>query len=121
MCCSSFPVTLNNGMKDVRQYALKKNVDSVPAFAETIAALEQTSAAPDVPSLAAPGIAHAAAADNPPLAAHENLPPAADNPPLASHCPNARSLVLRCLLFPLYPMLGKRDVEAVCRVLSTLP
>lgn len=118
---SSFPVTLNNGMKDVRQYALKKNVDSVPAFAETIAALEQTSAAPDVPSLAAPGIAHAAAADNPPLAAHENLPPAADNPPLASHCPNARSLVLRCLLFPLYPMLGKRDVEAVCRVLSTLP
>jgi dTDP-4-amino-4,6-dideoxygalactose transaminase len=79
---SSFPVALADGMKEVRQYALKKNVDTVPAFADTIAALE-------------------------------------DSP--AAHCVNARSLVLRCLLFPLYPMLGKRDVEAVCRVLATLP
>jgi dTDP-4-amino-4,6-dideoxygalactose transaminase len=39
----------------------------------------------------------------------------------AAACPNARSLTLRCLLFPLYPTLGKRDVEAVCRVLSTMP
>jgi dTDP-4-amino-4,6-dideoxygalactose transaminase len=39
----------------------------------------------------------------------------------AAHCVNARSLVLRCLLFPLYPMLGKRDVEGVCKVLATLP
>jgi dTDP-4-amino-4,6-dideoxygalactose transaminase len=79
---SSFPVALSDGMKDVRQYALKKSVDTAPAFADTIAALEESPAA---------------------------------------HCANARSLVLRCLLFPLYPMLGKRDVEAVCRVLSTLP
>jgi perosamine synthetase len=79
---SSFPVALSDGMKDVRQYAMKKNVDTLPAFAETIAALE-------------------------------------DSP--AAHCPNARSLALRCLLFPLYPMLGKRDVETVCKVLATLP
>jgi perosamine synthetase len=79
---SSFPVALSDGMKDVRQYALKKNIDTAPAFSATIAALEKSPAA---------------------------------------HCANARSLVLRCLLFPLYPMLGKRDVEAVCRVLSTLP
>jgi dTDP-4-amino-4,6-dideoxygalactose transaminase len=79
---SSFPVALADGMKDVRQYALKKNVDTAPAFTDTIAALE-------------------------------------DSP--AAHCANARSLVLRCLLFPLYPMLGKRDVEAVCKVLATLP
>jgi dTDP-4-amino-4,6-dideoxygalactose transaminase len=79
---SSFPVALSDGMKDVRQYALKKSVDTAPAFADTIAALEESPAA---------------------------------------QCANARSLVLRCLLFPLYPMLGKRDVEAVCRVLSTLP
>ncbi len=79
---SSFPVALSDGMKDVRNYALKKNVDSTPAFGDTIAALEESPAA---------------------------------------HCGNARSLALRCLLFPLYPMLGKRDVEAVCRVLSTLP
>ena len=79
---SSFPVALADGMKEVRQYALKKNVDTAPAFADTIAALE-------------------------------------DSP--AAHCVNARSLVLRCLLFPLYPMLGKRDVEGVCKVLATLP
>ena len=79
---SSFPVVLSDGMKEVRQYALKKNVDTVPAFADTIAALE-------------------------------------DSP--AAQCVNARSLTLRCLLFPLYPMLGKRDVEAVSRVLATLP
>jgi perosamine synthetase len=79
---SSFPVALADGMKEVRQYAMKKGVDTVPAFSATIAALE-------------------------------------DSP--AAHCPNARSLVLRCLLFPLYPTLGKRDVEAVSRVLATLP
>jgi dTDP-4-amino-4,6-dideoxygalactose transaminase len=79
---SSFPVALADGMKEVRQYAMKKNVDTMPAFADSIAALE-------------------------------------DSP--AAHCVNARALVLRCLLFPLYPMLGKRDVEGVCKVLATLP
>ena len=39
----------------------------------------------------------------------------------ASHCVNARSILLRCLLFPLYPTLGKRDVETTCKVLATLP
>jgi hypothetical protein len=29
--------------------------------------------------------------------------------------------MLRCLLVPLYPMLAKRDVEAVSKVLATLP
>lgn len=79
---SSFPVSLRDGMKEARQYALKKSVDTQPAFAASIAALD-------------------------------------DGP--ATHCSNARSLVLRCLLFPLYPMLGKRDVETVCKVLATLP
>jgi dTDP-4-amino-4,6-dideoxygalactose transaminase len=126
---SSFPVTLSNGMKDVRHYALKKNVDTVPAFADTIAALEPSFAAPVDPALAGLETRPAAAGNLSPAAAASPLldeaaarpPLAAQNPPPAVHCPNARSLVLRCLLFPLYPMLGKRDVEAVCRVLSTLP
>jgi dTDP-4-amino-4,6-dideoxygalactose transaminase len=79
---SSFPVSLADGMKEARQYALKKNVDTAAAFADTVASLD-------------------------------------DGP--AAHCLNARSLVLRCVLFPLYPMLGKRDVEAVSKVLATLP
>jgi len=79
---SSFPVSLADGMKETRQYALKKNVDTLPAFADTVAALD-------------------------------------DGP--GAQCANARSLMLRCLLFPLYPMLGKRDVETVSKVLATLP
>jgi len=79
---SSFPVSLVDGMKEARQYALKKNVDTAPAFADTIAALD-------------------------------------DGP--AAQCAYARSLVLRCVLFPLYPMLGKRDVETITKVLATLP
>ena len=79
---SSFPVALADGMKEVRQYALKKNVDTLPAFADTIAAID-------------------------------------DGP--AAQCGGARSLMLRCVLFPLYPTLGKRDVETISKVLSTLP
>lgn len=78
----SFPVALTDGMKDVRMYALKKNVDTAPAFADSVASLEEAAEA---------------------------------------GCPNARSLALRCLLFPLYPMMGKKDVEAICRVLASLP
>ncbi len=79
---SSFPVALVDGMKDVRQYALKKNVDTLPAFADTVAAI--------------------------------------DGGP-AVECAAARSLMLRCVLFPLYPTLGKRDVETISKVLGTLP
>ncbi|HTZ50785.1 MAG TPA: DegT/DnrJ/EryC1/StrS family aminotransferase [Spirochaetia bacterium] len=102
----SFPVALSDGMKDVRGYALKKSVDTVPAFAESIAALGTSN--PDQPSGPAA------------TAVPEGAAEAASQDPAAG-CPNARSLALRCLLFPLYPMLGKRDVEAVCRVLSTMP
>lgn len=35
--------------------------------------------------------------------------------------PNARPLLLRCVLFPLYPNLGKKNVNLVERVLTTLP
>jgi len=79
---SSFPVVLADGMKEARAYAMKKGVEAVPAFSDTIAAVDE---------------------------------------PLAEACPRARSLMLRCLLFPLYPMLAKRDVEIISKVLATLP
>ncbi len=77
----SFPVCLEQGLKEVRSYARKKNVDTLPAFGHTVAA-------------------------------------GADDD---GRFPEARELMLRCLLFPCYPMLGKRNVEAVARVLATLP
>jgi dTDP-4-amino-4,6-dideoxygalactose transaminase len=79
---SSFPVVLQAGMKEARQYALKKGVETLPAFAEAAVSGDEAAEVP---------------------------------------CPNARSLMLRCLLFPLYPTLSRRDAEAVCKVLATLP
>ena len=35
--------------------------------------------------------------------------------------PNARELLWRCLLFPLYPSLARKEVQLICRVLGTLP
>ncbi len=37
------------------------------------------------------------------------------------HCPEAETLVLNCILFPLYPTLGKQNSETITRVLATLP
>lgn len=36
-------------------------------------------------------------------------------------CPNASSLKLRSLLFPLYPSLGRKNAEMISKVISTLP
>ena len=38
-----------------------------------------------------------------------------------SNCPNAKNLLLRCVNFPLYPMLGKSNISVISRVLSSLP
>jgi dTDP-4-amino-4,6-dideoxygalactose transaminase len=78
----SFPVYLETGMNEVRQYTLKKHVETAPAFSST--AFEY---APDP-----------------------------DNP-----CPEAKGLLMRCLLFPLYPTIGRKNAETVAKVLATLP
>jgi dTDP-4-amino-4,6-dideoxygalactose transaminase len=36
-------------------------------------------------------------------------------------CPNAYALFLRCVFFPLYPLLSREQIERVSRVLSSLP
>jgi perosamine synthetase len=79
---SSFPVLLLDGLKEARQYAMKKNVETVQAFGEVAVSRDDMT---------------------------------------EFKCPNARSLMLRCLLFPLYPMLGRREAETVQKVLATLP
>jgi len=42
-------------------------------------------------------------------------------PDAEAFCPNARSLTMSTLLFPLYPTLGKQNVQLIVKVLSTLP
>lgn len=36
-------------------------------------------------------------------------------------CPNARSMAMRCLLFPLHQRIGAAASEKICKVLATLP
>ena len=38
-----------------------------------------------------------------------------------AQCPNAKALLLRCVNFPLYPLLGKSHIAEISRVLSSLP
>ena len=50
------------------------------------------------------------------IAALEGLSTAESEP-----LPQAEQLLWRCLLFPLYPSLSRKDVQLMCKVLSTLP
>jgi perosamine synthetase len=78
----SFPVVLKSGMNEVRKYARKKGVETLPAFFGGI--MEGYSEAEE-------------------------------------QCPRAKSLMMSTLLFPLYPTLGKQNVQLTAKVLSTLP
>ena len=81
----SFPVMLASGMKDVRQYARKKGVETAPGHAGSLLSEGEE-----------PGNG-------------------------GGDLPAARSALMRCLLFPLYPTLGKTRVDSIAKVLATLP
>lgn len=80
----SFPVVLENGIKDVKAYAEKKEIEIASAFANSVVAVLE------------------------------------DESEL-KECINARSLLLRCVHFPLYPLLGNTQTNKIAKVLSTLP
>jgi len=77
----SFPVILESGFKDVKQYVNRKDIEVELAFTNSIAGFlkEET------------------------------------------HCINAASLLLRTVLFPLYPRLGMKNALKIAKVLGTLP
>lgn len=78
----SFPVMLVSGMNDVRKYARRKNIETLPAFWDSIISIGGD---------------------------------------LKADFKCARKILMRCLLFPLYPLLGNKNIESIARVLSTLP
>lgn len=91
----SFPVVLNSGYKDVKQYAAKKDIDIQAAFySSVIGQLERMK---------------------------ENLLEEEKLPYDYSACKNAKTLYLRTVLFPLYPRLSKSQIEKISKVLGTLP
>ena len=77
----SFPVILESGFKDVKQYVNRKDIEIELAFTNSIADFVK----------------------------EENT------------CINAASLLLRTVLFPLYPRLGLNNAAKIAKVLGTLP
>jgi perosamine synthetase len=100
----SFPVLVKDGLKQVRQYAMRKGVETHGAFLDSLLAVESSAA-----GLAAGGEPDSSMQAPGPAAAPEFTPP------------HARDLAARCLLFPLYPALAKRDAQLIARVLASLP
>lgn len=78
----SFPVILESGLKEVRQYTNRKEIAIESAYAGSVAET-----------------------------LGEDLP----------GCINAKSLLMRCVLFPLYPRLGSSNAAKIAKVLATLP
>jgi len=78
----AFPLILETGMKDVKTYARRKEIEVENAFENT---------------LAGSGLI------------------------LAEQCPEAYSLSLRTVLFPIYPRLRMADAEKVAKLILTLP
>ena len=100
----AFPVLVESAVPEAQLYARKKNVTTVPAFAGSIyARMLEDADAPSDGGLETDGETTEVAP----------LDPAA--------FPNARRFFMRCILFPLYPSLGRNDVETIQRVLGTLP
>jgi dTDP-4-amino-4,6-dideoxygalactose transaminase len=134
----AFPVLVKDGVKQVRQFAMKRNLETCIAFADTVAAIGQGPAEPPPegpytgggqPSETRPEAIQPI--ETQPAAARDAAPPAAeaperparsDAPPAALRAPAAaRDLLARCVLFPLYPTLLKRDLQLIVKVLSALP
>ncbi|GHV57796.1 aminotransferase [Spirochaetia bacterium] len=92
----AFPLILETGLKDVKAYARKKDIIVESAFDDTLMAM--------------PGEASKEPAS------------AGEGPSLeASLCPEAYSLSLRTILFPLYPRLSSTEVERIRKLILTLP
>ncbi|GHV45671.1 aminotransferase [Spirochaetia bacterium] len=94
----AFPLILETGLKDVKAYARKKDIIVESAFDDTLAAL--------------PGDASRDGSG-------ENSSGGASLE--AGLCPEAYSLSLRTVLFPLYPRLSSQEVERISKLILTLP
>jgi dTDP-4-amino-4,6-dideoxygalactose transaminase len=88
----AFPLILETGFKDVKAYARKKDVLVEGAFSDTL----MGSVAGEEETGHSGGLS-------------------------AENCPEAYSLCLRTVLFPLYPRLGSVEIERIAKLILTLP
>jgi dTDP-4-amino-4,6-dideoxygalactose transaminase len=89
----AFPLILETGLKDVKAYARKKDILVETAFTDTLMG--------------------AVTRDGEEMAGWAGLK--------AESCPEAYSLSLRTVLFPLYPRLSSAEVERISKLILTLP
>jgi dTDP-4-amino-4,6-dideoxygalactose transaminase len=94
----AFSLILETGLKDVKTYARKKDILVESAFTETLIGTitenGDEGAGPDPEQTGGLG---------------------------AEFCPEAYSLSLRTVLFPLYPRLSSTEVERISKLILTLP
>lgn len=90
---SCLPILLNSSLSDAQQYAVKKQIEILPAFDS---------------SLISTMIKHI-----------EFDGDDASNP--ADDFPNAAKFYLRCALIPLFPSMGRKELEQLQKVVKTLP
>jgi dTDP-4-amino-4,6-dideoxygalactose transaminase len=115
----AFPVMVKDGVKQVRQFAMKRNIETCSAFADTVAAIGQGPLEP-LPDLEAPDpTAQPERQTEAGPVAQAGAPRAPSGAPRAPA--GARNLLARCVLFPLYPTLLKRDLQLIVKVLGALP
>ena len=94
-----FPVLVSDGMRDVRNYAARHQVETQLAYDGCALTRVMPSGADD---------AAAAAAAHSPAVPPDSLD-------------GAQELARRCLLFPLYPALSEGAANQIVKVLATLP
>jgi len=125
-----FVVTVRGGLKEVRQYAAKRGVETRRAFGDAVLTLQESRGAVTDPA-ALSGDEGAASAP-PDLATGEEAVQSGQRPfaggaadmeaeGVARRFPRAYELLLRSLQFPLYPTLARKDVQLVAKVLASLP
>lgn len=127
----SFAVVLAGGAREVIQYARKKQVECIYAFENTLFASlssprELISVGPDisVPEPVAPDSEFTGGdpeSETAPETAISAGSAADEFDRVRAGFPGAGSLLLRCVLFPLYPVLPKREVERIEKVVTSLP
>jgi dTDP-4-amino-4,6-dideoxygalactose transaminase len=89
----AFPLILETGLKDVKAYARKKDVVVEGAFSDTLMGVTLGEGEGETEQS---GLG-------------------------AETCPEAYSLCLRTVLFPLYPRLSSAEVERISKLILTLP
>jgi dTDP-4-amino-4,6-dideoxygalactose transaminase len=109
----AFPLVLETGLKDVKTYARKKDIVVESAFENTLTgfALGAADGGAFLFPAGAPALGGAALGEEGrgPVSRFQDL------------CPQAYSLFLRTVLFPLYPRLSSSEVERISKLIVTLP